>query len=400
MNVLQLDLSKAFDRVKHSAVISALKLQGCSLQCLAVLCAMLNQSKVAVSLGHVTASSVDMMRGLPQGAPESPLIFVLVTEFVLRPLLRKWRARGSGWSLDLLWLAAVCYADDILLISSSRSDLEVMAKELIAAFGDAGLDVSAAKCHWTSYPPAPTKSLIVESASLSWEAQMTFVGTILEISGNDGAALENRLAKAVKVFHTWAPFLQCRHVSVRRRLLLLVATVFSSALWLAETWLLTKQQREHLESWGARLAARVCVMGRRVSEEIGQFWRRLHRRGHRLLRAVGGGLDGRRAARMHSFAGHVARSTQELLSTTLHTRCLSWWRFQQARYQSRHDGIHPKRFKTWRWESQLTEYYGEVESEDAAENVGWMLLAQNRDTWKGSLEAFLRDTLGGRAVAS
>ena len=88
--VVQLDLCRAFDRVKHSAVIRALKLQGCSLQCIAVLCALLSQSQVAISLGHVKASSVDMLRGLPQGAPESPMIFVLIMEYVLRPLLWRW----------------------------------------------------------------------------------------------------------------------------------------------------------------------------------------------------------------------------------------------------------------------------------------------------------------------
>ena len=79
------------------------------------------------------------------------------------------------------------------------------------------------------------------------------------------------------------------------------------------------------------------------------------------------------------------------MCAALRTRCLSWWRFRQARYQSRHDGLHPKRFKVWRWESQLTEFYGEVEEKDLYENVGWMLQAQFRDPWKQSLVRFLQD---------
>ena len=85
----QLDLRKAFDRVAHSSVVNALKLQGASLQCVAVLCAILNQSTAAVTLGHVKAMPILMQRGLPQGAPESPLLFTLVTEAVLRPLIRE-----------------------------------------------------------------------------------------------------------------------------------------------------------------------------------------------------------------------------------------------------------------------------------------------------------------------
>ena len=94
--IAQLDLSKAFDRVLHSAIIDALKLQGVSLQCLAVLCGIPLQSEAAIKLGHVEAPPVCMYRGLPQGAPESPSIFTLVTEMVLRPLLRSWLERRIG----------------------------------------------------------------------------------------------------------------------------------------------------------------------------------------------------------------------------------------------------------------------------------------------------------------
>ena len=248
-------------------------------------------------------------------------------EFVLRPLLRKWRSQGRGWALDSFWLPAICYADDVLLVSTSKSDLQSMAEELIGAFGSVGLDVSLTKCHWTSYPPDPGSSLRLCGQSLSWESQMNFVGTVLDLSGNDGVALENRIAQAEKTYHKWGPYFRCTHVSVRLRLALLASTVFSSAFWLAETWQLTRQQREHLDSWGARVSARVRGVRHSSAEDIGQFWRRLHRTGHKMLSLTGGGLggpDSRRASRLHAFAGHVAWSVHDIVNRALHTRCLSW----------------------------------------------------------------------------
>ena len=79
------------------------------------------------------------------------------------------------------------------------------------------------------------------------------------------------------------------------------------------------------------------------------------------------------------------------MTVELRTRCLSWWRFRQNRYSSRHDGLHPKRFKTWRWESQLTSFFGEVELENCARNAGWMLQAQERENWKERRPFFLAD---------
>ena len=84
-----LDLKKAFDRVKHSAAIQALKLQGASLQCVATFCAMMANSSLRFTLGGVTTPEVNLQRGLPQGAPESPLVFIMVVEMVMRPLIER-----------------------------------------------------------------------------------------------------------------------------------------------------------------------------------------------------------------------------------------------------------------------------------------------------------------------
>ena len=74
----ELDLSKVFDKVFHSSVLQALRLQSATLQCIAVVAAMLSQCELAVRLGHVITDPMKLHRGLPQGAPESPLLFILV----------------------------------------------------------------------------------------------------------------------------------------------------------------------------------------------------------------------------------------------------------------------------------------------------------------------------------
>ena len=118
---------------------------------------------------------------MPQGAPESPLIFVLVSELVLRPLLARWQARGSGWQVDGLWVAAVCDADDVLVLSSSLEDLQRMLTEITEAFADVGLDVGIPKTHWTSYPAREGDCLRWSGYDLPWEHSLTFVGAVERI---------------------------------------------------------------------------------------------------------------------------------------------------------------------------------------------------------------------------
>ena len=258
-----------------------------------------------------------------------------------------------------------------------------MFGELIDAFAKVGLDISVDKCAWSSYPPEKQGILTVGGFELNWVKSMTFVGTVI-FSGNDGEA----------ILGAWRQFLRSPRVALKKRLQLLISTVFASAPWLSETWLPTKQQREHLTSWGARMASSIAGFSPRFAAmNVAQFWRALHRRGHRLLTGMGTTLDGRRLSRLHSLAGHLARSSVPDLSLLLRTRCLSLWRREQARYHSKFDGLHPERFKCWRWESQITAFYGEPHLPDDASDSCWMAVATDKTSWKDDLENFVADSV-------
>ena len=200
----------------------------------------------------------------------------------------------------------------------------------------------------------------------------------------------HRLAQAAKSLGAWRKYLRSPNAALKKRLNLLLSTVFASALWLSETWFPTKQQREHLTSWGARMAFSVAGYCSRLSTlNVAHFLRALHRRGHALLASMGNTLDELRLSRLHSFAGHLARTTVPDLSLLLRTRCLSWWRREQVRYHSKFDGLHPERFKCWRWESQLTAFYGEPHLPDDDRDVGWLALAFDKTFWKENLKNFV-----------
>ena len=393
VHVVQIDLSKAFDRVLHSSVFQALRLQSASLQCIAVVAAMLNQCELAVRLEHVITEPIKLHRGLPQGAPESPLLFILVCELVLRPLLLKWQVEGMGWLFCDFWLATMGYADDILVFSEKKDDLVKMLEELITTFAKVALDISVEKCAWSSFPPEKQGTLNVCGFNLKWVKSLTFVGAVINFNGNDGEAIMHRLAQAAKSLAAWREYLRSPRAALKKRLKLLFSTVFAFALWMSETWLPTKQQREHLLSWGARMASSVAGYSSSFATlSAAQFWRALHRRGHTLLANMGNTLDGLRLTRVHTFAGHLARSSVPDLSLLLRTRCLSWWRREQARYRSKFGGLHPKRFKCWRWESQITAFYGEPHLPDDGTDVGWMALAKDKTFWKENLGNFLIDS--------
>ena len=161
--------------------------------------------------------------------------------------------------------------------------------------------------------------------------------------------------------------MQCRWLSTRRCTALAYRCVFNSALWLAEMWNPTKAQDNLL---GVK---------RRESEDIGQFWRSLHSCAPSTIRLQ----------KVHRDVGHLARLPSSIVSVALRTSCLAWWRYHQARYVSKWDGLHPKRFNPSRWKSRLALYHGEIEYDDTSQNVGWMLAANDRESWGAGEALFL-----------
>ena len=87
----QLDLRQAFDKIKHSAVIEALPEKQVPMQSIAVLVAWWSQSEVSVRLQSVPSHrKIRVQRGVTQGAPESPLVFVMTTDCALGNLQSRW----------------------------------------------------------------------------------------------------------------------------------------------------------------------------------------------------------------------------------------------------------------------------------------------------------------------
>jgi hypothetical protein len=381
----QLDVKKAFDHVDHRAAFKAMRLQGISLHAIALISAIWACSLVSVSLGMVSSDDIPMDRGLPQGAPESPLIFTMIMDMVIRALEPEWRRKGYGFNIDEFRLMAVCYADDIVLAAPSKEHLEAMISDVIEALGKIGLGVGAEKTHWTSTPQLPEQALHVGGKEIAWEDSLTFVGTVVDLSGNAGPAILYRMAQANKAFAKWKEVLICSWIPKAQRLKLLPKTVWSSLLWGSSTWTTTKVQRTWLNSWSARLVSRVARTRRAPTMDDGQWWRFLHRTGHRLITRSGSNVAERAQQRVLRWAGHVARMTPDApAASALRCRGLQWWRWRQNAHKLTGDkwsGPHPRRFRIHRWEEQVAKLHGEGFSECIGDNTGWLLKAQNREWW-------------------
>ena len=385
--VAQLDLKKAFDHVDRGAAIDALKLQGASLHTIAWITQLWDSHSLEMRMGSITTERFETTRGLPQGAPESPVVFTLIAEMVMRKLNGKWAQRQDhkvGFKIDSWWLPSLAYADDIILLARSKAALEYMIVEASEAFAEVGLEVGHAKTNWSSCPPAPGTMLTAGPVQVQWAKTLRFVGVEIDLQGNSASAITHRMAQAQSTYGRWHSILLCPWIAPTRRCFLLIISVWNSFLWGAACWHPTKAMRNKLSSWGARTMATVAGTRRSPTEDIGQWWRRLHRSGHCVLQRHGADPEVARRKVLHRWAGHVARMPHNAQpAQALRTRSLQWWRHAQSNHTDKKwTGVHKQRFGCWRWESQISEVHGEGYSSNIGDNTGWLLKAQCRDSWR------------------
>lgn len=89
-----------------------------------------------------------IQRGTKQGDPLSPKIFNVVLEKLIRDIQPKWRSKGMGLRLGEREEDQQCnlrFADDLLLISTKKTYLEAMLKDLEKVSKQVGLQIHTGK---------------------------------------------------------------------------------------------------------------------------------------------------------------------------------------------------------------------------------------------------------------
>ena len=174
--VVQLVVNKAFDHVDHRAAFKAIKLQSLSPFSMALMAAIWNGSCMKARLG---TNKVLLSCGFVQGAPESPVIFTMIMELVVREMMKSSKTRKLAWS-------STCYADDVVLVAAA----EVMVAEVFAELKEVGLSVDES--------PEDGRQSIVYGLAVFWEEVLEFDGSKVCFEGHARFEIARRSAQANK----------------------------------------------------------------------------------------------------------------------------------------------------------------------------------------------------------
>lgn len=139
--LLKLDFSKAFDTIEHEAIIQILEHEGFDKRWVSWIKMILSSWSSSILLNGVPGIPFKCKKGVRQGDPLSPLLFVLVAD-LLRSAMNDLLTRGElslpmpSNNLDFL---VVQYADDTLMVLPAVDSQLTALKEMLVIFSKSTL---------------------------------------------------------------------------------------------------------------------------------------------------------------------------------------------------------------------------------------------------------------------
>jgi hypothetical protein len=139
-----LDVTKAFDRINHFSLLSCLLERGFPVQLVNVFFQWYRNMHACVSWGGNASGFFDVKSSCPEGSILEPKFFNLVVDGLLARLADS----NLGCRVNSCFAGALAYADDLVLLSGSRRQLQGML-DICFDFGvECGMSFNAKKSCW------------------------------------------------------------------------------------------------------------------------------------------------------------------------------------------------------------------------------------------------------------
>lgn len=231
------DFKKAYDRVPHGALIHALAKSGVRGKFLNLVNHIYETSEMSVKIDGVNSRSFRMYRGVRQGCPLSPLLFLLFINPILEESVPKGvEVPGLGWRTS----RGAMYADDLLCLVENKEQAQQVVTGLDNWCKKWGMELGLPKCGvmmWPWGPSAPSlqnETFRTASGEVPVVTEYKYLGVWLDQTLGDhrsgtskwGPSLElenskRRAAEGLKAAHALRPILTDRHCPISLKVLLI-----------------------------------------------------------------------------------------------------------------------------------------------------------------------------------
>ena len=230
-HIILLDWSKAFDRIRIPKLLEALRRHGIHEELIQAVASLYRSPTFTVSEHGCTSTKHTQHRGIRQGCPLSPFLFVILMSALM------WdaehdpdRASHRDKLKRQLGFADLCYADDTALFGSSYKEVEQSLHAIERQAGAYGMSLNKSKClHVSMYSRARIK--FADGTPVPTAAEATYLGAHLNSTMDPRQEITQRLKKCTVIWRKLGLFWKQVPVSNKFKLLVHNAIIRSTLMY-------------------------------------------------------------------------------------------------------------------------------------------------------------------------
>ena len=146
-----LDWEKAFDKVKHGAIRSALKRYGVSRDLTEMIMALYEKPTFFVEQNGIASDYKPQSAGIRQGCPLSPYLFVIIMSVLFEDVKGRHELNTEADRIKGADFDEILFADDTICVSQDEETMNRLLGAIVEEGGRVGLQLNLGKCEMLAF---------------------------------------------------------------------------------------------------------------------------------------------------------------------------------------------------------------------------------------------------------
>ena len=257
-----IDYTKAFDKVKHVQILDMLQDLDIDGKDIRLVRNLYWEQTAGMKIENRISAYKQIKRGVRQGCVFSPDLFKLYSEKILREIKDCKGLVIGGYSMNNLR-----YADDTVLISDSRDQLQVILDKVAVESAKRGLSITCKKTECmviSKRLEVPDCLLTVGETVIKQVKKFSYLGSLITSDGKTDSDIKKKIGMSKAIFEKMGKILKNRQISLKTKLRVLDCYIVPTLTYGSECWTISKSMERDYNQWK-------CGFTEECSEYLGQI---------------------------------------------------------------------------------------------------------------------------------